>query len=207
MNLKMARRVWMVAGLALSLAVVGCGSSATPSSGSTERAQPSNAATVAPSPSVSTATLEVAPSPTTTKSLDPSDPASLQVTLTSFTADVQAGGAAFDKYKPISLADLTTAYKAFAGDPGVVANGNILLRSDVFSQCTDSTQDNQTRQPLCAAGLGFAFRGEDKLPGNTAVLAYTTAMARYVVHSGLNGNAADWRAFFNIMTPVINRAH
>jgi len=89
-----------------------------------------------------------------------------------------------DKYKPITVADLTTAYNAFAADPDIKASGIGQENPDAFQICMNPKSDPVTRPHYCGAETIFALQAVRKFPGNAAAQTFANDMARYDVRSG-----------------------
>ena len=153
--------VTVLAALVLIPAVGGCaGASSSPI------AAPS--APPASAPATSTAALslqtpvvtpppEPTASPTLTPAPCPTNPGVLCVTFASFIADLQAGGSALDKYEPITVADLTTAYDAFSADLDIRDSGIGQDNPDAFKNCMNLKSDPVTRPSYCGDETVFAI--------------------------------------------------
>jgi len=136
---------------------------------------------VTPTPVVTTATP--APCPTTS--------GVLCVTFASFLTDLNAGGSALDKYTPISVKDLTTAYGTFASDPDVKGSGIGSENPHAFASCVDMGTVPAERPVYCMDQTIFALQAVHRLPGNAAAMGLASAMARYDVRSGVFKAAAN----------------
>jgi hypothetical protein len=143
--------------------------------------------TVAPTPS---ATAVESPTPGSTE---------LEVTFSSFIADLQAGGTALDKYKPIKVADLTTAYNAFAADPDIKASGIGSENPNAFKNCMNLKSDPVTRPSDCGSETVFALEAVRKFPGNAAAQNFANDMARYDVKSGTFSNPGNMKNLIQLL--------
>ncbi len=188
----------LIGGLLISLAVGGCaGASPSPTvapSAPSASAPATPAETPSPQAPAVAASPEPTASPTSTTAPCPTTPGVLCVTFASFIADLRAGGHALDKYTPVSVNDLTTAYNAFASDSAIRTSGIGQENPDAFSICLNPKTDPVTRPGYCGAETIFALQAVHRLPGNAAAMGLASAIARYDVRSGqfkLAGNMAN----------------
>ena len=88
-----------------------------------------------------------------------------------------------DKYEPITVADLTTAYDAFSADLDIRDSGIGQDNPDAFKNCMNLKSDPVTRPSYCGDETVFAIQAVRKFPGKAAAQNLANDMARYDVTS------------------------
>jgi hypothetical protein len=94
------------------------------------------------------------------------------------------GGHSLDKYKSITVTELTAAYTAFANDSEVISSGSI-QNPDSFNNCLDTHITSAERQSYCGDATVFGLIARHRVPDNAAAQTFAAAMARFDVRSGL----------------------
>jgi len=174
----MTRRIAVA--LAAMLLVGACSGQATSQPTPTPTLTATQAAThtlIANSPAP-TPTPTAMPSPTPTEL--PLAPGELNVTFASLIADLQAGGTALDKYRPIDAATLRADYQPYISDPQVIG-ARVIRNNNLLELCLTDSAEDQIGD--CAFVLSQALQIKAEFPNNLNVQLFSSDAARMVANN------------------------